>query len=178
MRQQKLADGRIEGEAVDAVSSRVDEHRRRAVDDVACRHLVAPRLQRVLHRDAPEVIIRNLIDGENGADGHVHVHVARSVERIEQDHVLALAAVEEQRDGFGVLFGADEAHLAAASERPHELLVGEHVELFLDLALHVHVPGVAEKVVDETSLAHVAVDDLGGHGEVAEEARELSLRAG
>ena len=76
-----------------------------------------------------------------------------------------------------MLLGPDQAHLAAAAERADELLVGQEVELLLDLALDVDVARVAEEV-DEPGLADVAVDDLGGDGEVAEEPGELAFEPG
>ena len=177
VRQQELADRGVEREAVDARPSGVDQHRRGAVEDVARRDLLAAGLERARHRHLARVVLGDLVDREDGPDGDVDVDVGRAVERVEEDDVLALAALEEQRDRLGVLLGADEAHLAAAAQRADVLLVREQVQLLLDLVLHVDRSGVAEKV-NEPGLADVAVDDLGGDGDVAEQTRELSLGAG
>ena len=123
------------------------------------------------------MVVGDAVDREDRADGDVDVDVARPVEGVEEHDVLPLAVVEQQRDRLGVLLGPDEAHLPAAAQRADELLVGQEVELLLDLALDVDVAGVAEQV-HEPGLPHVAVDDLGRDGDVAEEPGELALRAG
>jgi hypothetical protein len=83
MRQEKLSNGRIQREAVYPVSSGVDKHRRRAVDDVAGRHLLGPRLERRLGiRFFLVIALRQPVDAENGPHRHVHVNVRRPVERI------------------------------------------------------------------------------------------------
>ena len=74
MREQELADRRIEREAVRALPRRVHEHRARAVDDVARGHLTTAGLQHVL--ELTVAAARDLADdGEDRADRHVHVDV-------------------------------------------------------------------------------------------------------
>ena len=177
VREQELADGRVEREAVDAVAGRVDEDRGRAVDDIARRNLLAAALERALDGHLPHVVVGDAVDREDGPDGDVDVDVGRAVERVEQDHVLALAVVEEQRDGLGVLLRADQADLPASAEGAHEGLVGEHVELLLLLVLDVDLAGLAEQV-HEPGLADVSLDHLRSDGHIAQQTRELALRPG
>ena len=106
------------------------------------------------------MVLGHLIDGEDGPNGHVHVYVRGAIEGIEEDDVLALAVLELERDGLGMLFGPNQTDFATTSERTDELLVCQHVEFLLHLALDVHVSGVA-KEIHQPGLAHVAVYNFG-----------------
>ena len=174
MREQELADRRIEREAVHALARRVDEHRARAVDDVARGDLTAARLQHVFELAVPAA--RDLPnDGEDRADRHVDVDVRRAVERIEQQAVLAALEVLGNLDDARLFLGRHGAQPAAVVHRLDDDLVGEHVELLLHLALHVLVVGGAEDV-GEPRAADLVGDHLGGERQVVQDARELTRR--
>ena len=130
----------VEGEAVDAVADGEHEHRGRAVDREARRHLVAPRLQeRGLVRLAHLAVgrLRAAQDREDGADRDVDVDVGRAVERVEQQQVLAARVVRRDRPRLLHLLGGERGEVAAPFVRLEQDLVRQHVELLLRLALHV-----------------------------------------
>ena len=147
------ADGRIEREAEHAVAGRVDQHGGRAVDDVAGGDLAVAGLKHIDHRVAISFGVRlTAQDREDRADADVDVDVAGAVERIEDDHVLAMPAVALDDDRFLVFFRGHDGDVAAVAQTVQQRLVRKHVELLHGLALHVgsfrrtqhiHQPGPA-----------------------------------
>src|ERR1041384_6735071 len=93
VRQQKLADGGIEGEAVHALPRRVHEHRARTVQDVAGGDLRSALLETVGERARALLGGAAAMDGENRADRDVDTDVGRAVERIVHQDVLAAATI-------------------------------------------------------------------------------------
>ena len=77
----------------------VHEHGSRAVEDVSGRQLAMPGLQTVLQRpsrrggDLP-------VNGEDRTYRHVDVDVARSVERVVEEHVIAARELVRDRCGL------------------------------------------------------------------------------
>ena len=138
MGKQEFADRRIEREAVRALPRRVDHHRARAVDDVPRRDLATSRLQHVL--ELTGAATRDLAnDGEDGADGHVHVDVRRAVERIEEQAVLAALEVVGNLNDVRLFLRGHRTETSAMVHRLDDDLVREDVELLLHFALHVLV---------------------------------------
>jgi len=64
VREQELANRRVEREPVDAVAGRVDEDRRRAVDDVARRNTQGVRVLTLKANDAIADVARVVIEDE------------------------------------------------------------------------------------------------------------------
>ena len=174
MRQQELANGRIEREAVRPLPRGVHHHGARAVEDVAGRHLTAPRLQHVLHlatraaRDLPE-------HGEDRTHGHIHVDVRRAVERIEEQHVLAVAEAFGDLDDVGLFLRRHGAQPPAVIERLDDDFVGDDVELLLHFALHILAHRRAEDI-GEAGAAHLVGDHLAGERHVVEDAGQFTRR--
>ena len=172
MRQQELADGRIEREAVHALSRRVDQHRARAVHDVPRGDLLAARLEHVGH-GAAAFHAHPAIDAEDGADRGVDVDVGGAVEGIEEHGVLADGVFGRDRDDLFVFFRAHHAHPAGVIEAVLDRLVGDDVELLLVFALHVLGAGGAEDV-DQARPPDRRGDDLRRKGDVVEQVRQLA----
>jgi hypothetical protein len=83
---------------------------------------------------------------EDGADAHVDVDVAGTIERVEQQQVFALrVAVGHDVDRVH-LFAGHRGQVAAPLVGLDQHLVADDVELFLRLTLHVVGAGVAEDV--------------------------------
>lgn len=127
------------------------EHQRslRAVDAVARGDLLRTGLQKVglLHAGG---VVGLLEHAENGADAHVHVDVAAAVERVEHQEVFALrVAVGHHVDAVHFLAGHGR-EVAAPFVGLDEHLVGDDVQLLLDLALHVLALGRAEHAAQRT----------------------------
>src|SRR5258707_3820882 len=172
MRQQELADGRIEREAMHALPRGVHQHGAGAVDHVAGRHLSPAGLQHVLHFAGTPA--RDLLhDAENGAHRDVDVDVGGAVERIEQQAVLPAAKPLGYGNDPGLLLGRHRAEPAAVVHGLDDGVVGEHVELLLDFALHVRVLGGAEDV-RETRETHLVGNHLRRERHVVQNAGELA----
>ena len=173
--QEELPDRGVEGEPVHTRAGGVDQHRARAVEDVASRDLGGPGLQEVLcgerlahGRDAPD-------DAENRADADVHVNIGRPVERIDQHDVLAdsaLAVLAAQHKVLPLL-GSNSAHALPCGKDAHERVVREDVEFLLLLVLNVGVPGRPENR-SQTCAVDLLVHDFGRHPDVGEQPRELT----
>ena len=172
VREQELADRGVEREAVHALASGVDQHRARAVEDVPGRRLAIPRLQAVTLGRALLLAGDAAVDREDRADRDVDVDVHRAVERIVEQHVLALLLPRAHARRL-VLLGGGDAHAPGVLDRVAHRLVGEHVELLLQIAGHVEGAAAAEDV-GQTRPAHLARDDLRREAQVVEQVGELA----
>src|SRR5439155_16655406 len=103
MRKQELADRGIEGEAVHALPGRVDQHRARAIEDVAGCDLRSAFLETVGERARTLLGGAPAMNREDRADRDVDADVGRAVERIVEQHVLAAAPVLAYLHRDGVL---------------------------------------------------------------------------
>ncbi len=176
VRQQELADRRIECEAVDTLPRRVDQHRARPVHHVARRDLLASGLKHVcrgaapLHADSP-------VDAEDGPNRGIDVDVGRAVEGIEQHRILAHAVLCRNRDDVLVFLRSHHTHSARVVETILDRLVREHVKLLLNLTLDVSCTVGAEDV-HEPRATDGGRDDLGRQRDVVQQIRELTRRLG
>ena len=88
VREDKLSNGRVEHEAVDAVAGGEDDHGGAAVQSVTRRHDLPAGLEGVARGEGP--LVRLLEDGKDGADGDEAVNVGAAVQGVKRDDVLAL----------------------------------------------------------------------------------------
>src|SRR5665647_2704460 len=116
MGQQELADRRIEGEAVDAVPGRIDEHRARPVGDVARCDQIPAGLEELEFLGRAGLFLPP-VDAENGAHGHVEVDVRGAVEGVENEEVLAHRVLVGNAHEFGVLLGGEAGSPASPPRR-------------------------------------------------------------
>ena len=175
MRQQEFAELRVQREAVRAASDRQYEHRRWTVQCVTGRDLPGAGLQKILDPDraAPLWCTQHR---EDASDREVHVDVGGAVERIEREQVIA-------RRDIGVLgeprilhfLRQHASHIAAPLQALKKLLVGQHVELVLGLALHVDRTGLAVQP-GQNSVRHLARQRLAGQRNRQHHAVERSRR--
>ena len=180
LRQHPGAGLAVEREHRDAVAHRQHQHRLRAVDAVAGGGLLLARLQEVLFADAAGVA--DLAQHrEDGADRDVDVDVARAVERVVQQHVLALrVAVGHDVDRVHLLAG-HRREVAAPFVGLDQHLVGDDVELLLHLALHVFAVGAAQHVAEralvdgDRDVLAGARDDLDQQPQLARDAAMFAL---
>ncbi len=167
MGQQELADRRVESEAVDAVPGRINEHRARTVGDVARGDQVPAGLEELGYRHRAGSFAP-LVDGEDGAHGHVEVHVRGAVERVEDEEVFAHRVLVGDGHELGVLLGGQAGQPAGVVRQPRDGQVGEAVELHDRLALDVDVLRAAQDL-GQAGPRRLAGDDLAGQGEIVEE---------
>ena len=179
VREAEDAERRVVGEAIDAVAGGVNEHGGGAIDDVARRHLAVARLEKIFQcyrradgRDAA-------VDGENCADGDVHINIGRTIERVGEDDVLGVAVLLAlEGDEILFFFGGEPGDVVARHECRLHLLVRENVQLLLRLALHVFRTGFAENVIDQPGAVDVAVQHLGGETDGGENPAQFALACG
>ena len=175
VRQQELSDRRIEGEAGHALSGGVHEDGRRPVHHVAGRHLLEPRLQAILER-AVTAFADAAVDREDGSDRDVRVNVRTAVERIEQQHVVPGRELVGDPDQPFLLLGGHHAQLTVVVHGVEHHVVRILVELPHFLSVHVLLAHHAENV-HQARLADLAVDQLGGEGEIVQDVGEGAGRS-
>ena len=145
---------------MDAAPDRQHQQRGGSVHRVARAQLLRARLQEVVFlrlRDA----LGAAQDREDGAHRHVHVDVGGAIQRVEQQEIFPLGIA--MRDCIGVVhfLRGHGGKVAAPFVGLEQDLVGDHVELLLDLALHVLGLGAAEHA-REPALADGDGDGLAG----------------
>src|SRR5690606_13260075 len=86
VRQQKLANLRVQRKAVHAGAGRVDHHGARAIENIAGSHEFAPRLQDIF-QPAALLPVETAEDGKDRADAYVDVDIGGAVERIVDENV-------------------------------------------------------------------------------------------
>ena len=171
-RKEVLSAGRVEREAVHRVTVRVDERGRRAIDDVAGSDLLAAGAEDVLGHDA--VGLSSTVDGENRANGHIHVDVAGAVEGVEADDIVA-RAVGGDLDDLVLLFARHRGDAAGPSQHLDEGVVGDAVELLHVLALHVHVTRLAPEL-NQAGAPDLRRNQLADDTDLGHQPRELAAR--
>jgi len=140
VRQHELAEVRIQRESGDPVADAEHEQRRRTVERIAGGDLGRARLQEVRLGDIPAAVddgSGRAQDREDAADRHVDVDVARSVERIEDQQVLAARIGRRDLARFRHLLRCHAREVAVPLVHPDEDPVAQHVERLLDLSLDV-----------------------------------------
>ena len=181
VREEELADAGVEREALDARlrPRRVDEHRGRAVDEVARDDLLLRDAREELGLGVDGAGAADAPHGEDRADGAVDVEVRGAVERVDEDDVLP----RRGRDGLVLGEAGREVHLLGDDGRDElpvgegleEDVVREGVELLLLLALDVRPAGGTEDL-GEARAGEDARDPLPRERELREEGGELAGR--
>ena len=153
----------------------IDQHGAGAVDDVTSADLLATATEEVAEGYVVGAFLA--VDGEDGADGDVHVYIGRAVNRIEDEDVVA--ARVSFRDGVNVvhLFGSHAGQATSMVGGVDDERIGELVEFLHLFAVDVGAAGDAH-YLGETSLVHVAGDDFGGNAQVGEQAGEFASGLG
>jgi hypothetical protein len=121
-----------------AVADGQHEHRRGTVKRVAGGDLLRAGLQKISRgRRAGTTILRAAQDRKDAADRQVDVDVRRTVERVENQQILAARIFGRNRIDILHFLGGHRRQVAPPLAVVQESLVGQHVELLLRLALHV-----------------------------------------
>ena len=161
-RQHPGADLAVQREAEHALAEGQDQAGLGAIDRIARRDLAVSGLEEVLlGDDALRDVFRRGEHREDRADAEIDVDVAGAVDGIIDEQVFALGiAVRDEVDGLHLLRG-QRGEIAAPFIGVEQDLVGDHVELLLDLALHVLAAEAAEHAA-ELALVHRMADRLAG----------------
>ncbi len=152
----------VERERGHAVTHGQHQRGLRAIDAVTRRHLFASRLQEIGHGHAG-FGLSLAQHAEDRADADVHVDVAGAVQRIEHQQVFTLrVTVRDDVDAVHLLAGHCR-QVTAPFVGLDQHRVGDDVELFLDLALHVFRLCRTQHAT-ERALVHGLADALAGAG--------------
>ena len=112
-------------------------------------------------------------DREDGADRDVDVDVARPVEWIEDDDVLAVLPITLDDDGFFVFLRSHNGHVASVAETLEKCVIGDDVELLHDFALHILAAGSARDI-GQPGPADLIGNDFGRQRDAREKPGELA----
>src|SRR3569623_767897 len=171
-----FADVAVERKAVHAVAAGDHQHGGRPVQRVTGADLLGAGLQEVFGGDFFFTFGR-FQDREDRAHRDVDVDVARAVERIEQQQVLALRVLRgDGQDLVHFLRGHAREVARPVGGFDHHI-IGDHVELLLILALHVLGAGTTQHA-RERALVHGVRDHFGGGDDIVEQQSELAGGAG
>ena len=182
LREDELANGGVEGEAVDLVADGEDEVRGGAVHGVAGGDEVNAGLHDalggLLYRVDILELILHLPNAPNGADGHIRVNVAAAVEGVEADNVRPAARLVGH-DSAVLLLAAEDKDLLRGKALNLEGLVGDHIELLLLVARRVGrlITNEAHRAVD-AGPADVPLNNLNRGLDGHHQKRKVSLAAG
>ncbi|EKE17570.1 MAG: hypothetical protein ACD_10C00393G0002 [uncultured bacterium] len=160
-RQHELALFAVQCKDADAVANCQYEQSGGAINRVAGGNLCRARLQKSGFgrcRRAQIGAFRAFQDRENGPDRNIDINIRRAVERIEQQQVFTLRVTV--RDGVRQVhfLGSHRRQMAAPFVRFKQNFVGENVEFFLRLTLHIVAAGFAKDI------AQAALADGDGNG--------------
>src|SRR4051812_1154734 len=176
MGEDELTDRRVEREPVDPVAQREHQHGRRPVECVPRTDLSRARLEEGVQAGSA-VARRPPQDGEDGADGDVHVEIRGAVERVEDEEVLAARMAEGNGMRRIHLLGHHPGEMPSPFAGGDEDLVGEEVEVLLPLALAVLGTRIAERARKRAARRKHG-DFLDGGRDVEEQPAQAASQAG
>lgn len=116
-----------------------------------------------------------LLDRKDAANRHIHVDVGRAIERIEQQQVLAPRIFTRQLVGLLELLGHHPGDMTAPLGGTQKVIVGEHIQPLLHLALNVGVIDRAQRAAQRAGRDTLR-DRLAGQRDVEDKAVELPGR--
>ena len=134
----------------------------------------AARLQAVLERSRPALGCDAAVDRENGPDRDIDVDVARSVERIEEQHVLPHRQAGRHGDRLLVLLGGQHAGPAGVLHALERTVSLANTSSFCCSSPWTLVVPISPRMSDEAGPAHVARNDLGGETDIVQQVRQLA----
>ena len=146
VREQELANARVQCKAVHAVACGEHQHGGRTIEEVACSHLLCAGAQHLVQGNLACMPFGTAVDGEDGADIDIHVHVGGAVQGVKDDDVVAARELGPHPDEIGIFLAGHGADGAAALHAVDKDAVGQLVYLLDSLALHVNQAGSAQYV--------------------------------
>ena len=162
---------------MDAIARTVDQDRGRSVHDIPRGDLLAARLQHPAFWIIEPDSRWTAENGERRPHAHVDIDVGGTVQRVEDDGVVGILRIVVHQDRLFVFFGRQHPDALAYAQKMGQRLVGIHIKLLLELALHVDV-AVHSENVGQTGPPHLSLDQFGGHRDPRQQHRELAGRSG
>ena len=163
----------VQGEAVSPVAGGQHHHRGRSVQGVAGADLPGARLHEIVLGRFAGRALGAAQDREDGADRAVDVGVGRAIQRVEHQQVLAARILGRQVVDVVHLLGGEGGDVAGPFVALDEQVVGDHIQLFLGLALDVLGVGGAEHA-HQAAVADGAGDGLAGDDDVVDQRGEIA----
>ena len=159
-RQQEFAHARIKCEPMHALTGRVNQHGRSAVQEIAGGYLFGTGLEDFIKLHFTGTAGLTAQDGENGPDVDVHINVGGAIQRVKDQHVVPAGECRRNAHQFRILFGSYGAQHTGTLHPVQKNPVGKIVKLLDILTLNVDIPGAA-KNIKQTSLIYAAAYDFG-----------------
>src|SRR5439155_21141613 len=166
MRQEKLAETRIEGIAMHTVAGGVDEHCARTIDHISGSYLLRSWLQQIV-RSTFCTFADLVMNRENRADGNVDVNIRGPIKRVEEYYIRPAWIFRRRHDRLSRFFRGHGTDVPACFQRLDECLMREDIEFRYLLALDVFVAREPENI-HQSRFIHLAGDHLCGQGNLCE----------
>ena len=178
MAQCEFSDGRVQSKPVDPTPGRIHHHGRRTIDDITCSYLLVTWLQKVGLGAGLAALADTPVDPEDRSDGDIHIDIAAAVQWIEKTNILGVIAdIIIEDDEIIQLFTADAGTADAMTQHPHQLVVGEYIQLLDIFSLYIDGTGIAQ-YIDQAGLVDFYIDPLGGEADVPQKITELARGVG
>src|SRR5579863_7856184 len=102
---------------MDALAGAIHNHRARPVEKISRGHLLGSSPQTVFHRSVAGSA-DPAMDRKNSPDAYVGIDIRRTVERVIDQHIVALGKFRRYAYQVGTLLGNHYAEVAAVVHRP------------------------------------------------------------
>ena len=173
MGKQEFPDAGVQCEAMHPLTGAEHQHGGRTVQDIARGHLLDAGLQDFFQGDFTGAARRTAQDGEDGAHIDVDVDIGRTIERVEDQDIIAAGKFRSHAHQLRLFLGAHGAQGAAAFHAVEQDAIGDAVHLLHVLALDVHLARAAEDI-QQTGLVDPAGDGLPRQDQVIQKTGELA----
>jgi hypothetical protein len=174
--QDELTDVAIQRESAHAVARGQHDHRRRAIQRVARRHLLDPGLQEIAHGGALAGI-GHPENREDRPDRNVDVDVRRAVEGIEEQKVFPARVLLRDRADVIELFRGHGAKVSTPLVAPKHEIVSDDIQLLLGFPLHIRVGARLAEHADQVPPVDRVRDRLAGKRDIGQETCEIPCGA-
>ncbi|CAO3308207.1 conserved hypothetical protein [Pseudomonas sp. P14-2025] len=169
----ELAGPLIQGETIDTLPCRENQHGGWTIKGIACAHLLGTSLEEVLQSglgDSAGIVQ----DGEDRPYRDIHIGIGGAIQRIEQQQVLtSWIHVRNSVDPLHFLRGHS-SQKATPLNRINQHFIGENIQFLLNLALHIFAVSRAQ-YTDQVALIGTVANPLAGYGDETEQRAERSI---
>ena len=175
MGQQEFSHARIKCKPMHALTGRINQHGRSAVQEIAGGYLFGTGLEDFIELHFTGTAGLTAQDGENGPDVDVHIDVGGAIQRVKDQHVVPAGECRRNAHQFRILFGSYGAQHTGTLHPVQKNPVGKIVKLLDILTLNVDIPGAA-KNIKQTSLIYAAGYDFGRKNKIMKQRSKVARR--